>query len=423
MLASWAIPKGIPDDPKDNRLAVRTEDHPLSYIHFEGEIPKGNYGAGVVKLWDRGTYDCHKFRDDEVMVTFHGERVTGRYVLFRTRGDDWMIHRMDPPVDPEREPMPEELRPMLARPGRLPRDDAAYGYEVKWDGIRTILFAEGGRVRLQGRNLTDFTPRYPELRELGRALGARELILDGEIVAFDADGRPSFERLQGRMHLASDSAVRRRMRDTPVSYVAFDVLHLDGRSTMGLPYSERRELLDQLDLQGPHWRTPVFHVGDGRALLQASREQGLEGIVAKRLDSRYEPGRRSGAWVKVKNHRRQSVVIGGWTPGLGGREGSIGALVVGVVEPDGEDRRLVYAGKVGTGFSADTLAMLGRELEPLRREGSPFSGRQPPRGTVFAEPRLVADVEFTEWTRSGTLRAPSYKGLRPDVDAAEVVRE
>jgi bifunctional non-homologous end joining protein LigD len=419
VLVSWALPRGIPAHPDENRLAVHTEDHPLEYLEFEGEIPKGEYGAGSMSVWDRGTFEAEKFREDEVIATFHGERVQGRYALFRTRGDDWLIHRMDPPVEAGYEAMPDQIAPMLARSGKLPRDEEAYGFEVKWDGIRTVLFCDHGHLSLQGRNYTDFTPRYPEVRELARELGARRLILDGEVVAFDDEGRPSFERLQTRMHLASDSAVKRRMRDTPVTYVIFDLLYLDGHKTMPLSYEDRRKVLEALELEGPAWRTPAYHRGEGTALLEATRELGIEGILAKRLDSPYEPGRRASGWVKVKNVCLQDVVIGGWTPGEGGRAGHLGALAVGVME----DGRLVYAGKVGTGFTERTLTMLTRELEPLRRPDSPFDGRQPPKGTIFVEPRLVASVEFREWTNSGTLRAPSFKGLRPDKDPQECVRE
>jgi bifunctional non-homologous end joining protein LigD len=418
-LASWALPRGVPEHPDENRLAVRTEDHPLEYLTFEGEIPKGQYGAGSISVWDRGTYQAEKFRDDEVIATFNGERVHGRYALFRTRESDWMIHRMDPPEDATYEPMPSRLAPMLARSGKLPPREEQYGFEVKWDGIRTVAAIDHGHVDLRGRNLSDFTPRYPEVRELASALGARRIVLDGEIVAFDEEGRPSFERLQSRMHLASDSAVRRRMRDTPATYVIFDLLYLDGHSTMALSYEERRALLERLELEGPAWRTPSYHRGDGRALLAATKDLGIEGIVAKKLDCPYQPGARASHWIKVKNVHTQDVVIGGWTPGEGGRMASLGSLAVGVRE----DEKLVYAGKVGTGFTEGTLALVKRELEPLGRDSSPFAGRQPPKGTRFVEPKLVAHVEFREWTASGTLRAPSFKGLRPDVSPQECVRE
>jgi bifunctional non-homologous end joining protein LigD len=290
---SWALPRGIPAHPDENRLAVHTEDHPLEYLEFEGDIPKGEYGAGTMRVWDSGTYEAEKFRENEVIATFHGERLRGRYALFETRGQDWLIHRMDPPEDPGYEPMPDRIKPMLARSGPLPVDEEMWGFEVKWDGIRTVVFCDHGHIELQGRNFSDFTPRYPEVRELARALGARRVILDGEIVAFDEQGRPSFERLQSRMHLGSDSAVRRRMRDIPVTYVAFDLLYLDGRSTLPLRYEQRREVLEALELEGPAWRVPAYHRGEGSALLAATRDLGIEGIVAKQLDSTYEPGRRA----------------------------------------------------------------------------------------------------------------------------------
>jgi bifunctional non-homologous end joining protein LigD len=308
---------------------------------------------------------------------------------------------------------------MLARSGKLPPREEQFGFEVKWDGIRTVAFCDHGHIELQGRNFTDFTPRYPEVRELARSLGSRRVVLDGEIVAFDDEGRPSFERLQARMHLGSESAVRRRLRDIPATYVIFDLLYLDGHSTIALSYEERRSLLEQLELEGPAWRTPAYHRGEGSALLEATRAHGIEGVVAKKLDCPYQPGARASHWIKVKNVHTQDVVIGGWTPGEGGRSSSIGALTAGLYEGE----QLVYAGKVGTGFTEQTLALLRRDLEPLRRDTSPFSGRQPPKGTIFVEPRLVAHVEFREWTKSGTLRAPSFKGLRPDISPQECVRE
>jgi bifunctional non-homologous end joining protein LigD len=415
VLVSWAVPKGIPPDPARNHLAVHTEDHPLEYIDFHGDIPAGQYGAGTMKIWDRGTYETHKFREDEVMVTFHGERLHGRYVLFRTRGDDWMIHRMDPPEDPDREPMPERIAPMLARTGTLPRDGNDWAYEIKWDGVRAIGYVDGGRLRLESRNANDITPRYPELRGLGPALGSRDAILDGEVVAFE-DGRPSFQKLQGRMHLTSEHAVRRLAASDPVVYMVFDVLWLEGHSLMDLTYEERRAVLLELGLNGAAWQTPAHHVGDGERLLEASRAQGLEGIIAKRLDCPYTPGRRSTGWVKVKNIRRADAVIGGWLPGEGGRSGRLGALVVGFYE-EGELR---YAGRVGSGFTQAELARLGGILDGLARDDSPFTGRQPPRETRFVEPRLVCVVDYSEVTRTKTLRQPAYKGLRDDIAPEEV---
>jgi bifunctional non-homologous end joining protein LigD len=420
VLVSWAVPKGIPDDPKRNRLAVHVEDHPLSYIDFAGEIPAGSYGGGSVQIWDAGTYDCHKFRDDEVIVTFHGERVQGKYALFQTKGKNWMIHRMDLPLEDERERMPEQLQPMLARAGRLPVDDANWAFEIKWDGVRAITYWQPGELRIESRNLNDVSARYPELRALGPQLGSHETVLDGEIVAFDGEGRPSFERLQRRMHVASPSAIRRLAEEEPVSYVIFDLLHLDGRSTVELPYRERRALLEGLELKGPAWQTPAYHLGEGHQLLAAAAEQRLEGVVAKRLGSPYRPGRRTDEWLKIKNVNRQELVIGGWLPGKGARAGRLGALLVGYYDQEGPEQVLRYAGRVGTGFDERELERLGEELASRSRDSSPFSGTQPPRGARFVEPELVAEVEFREWTRERILRHSVYKGLREDKPAMEV---
>ena len=421
VLVSWAVPKGIPDDPKGNRLAVHVEDHPLSYIDFAGEIPSGNYGAGSVRIWDEGTYDCHKFRDDEVIVTFHGDRVQGKYVLFQTKGKNWMIHRMDPPQDSGREPMPEHLEPMLASAARLPADDEEWGFEIKWDGVRAITYWRPKQLRIESRNLNDVSVRYPELRALSPQLGSREAVLDGEIVAFDDQGRPSFERLQQRMHASSPSVIRRLASEAPVSYIIFDLLYLDGHTTIALPYRERRALLEGIELKGPAWQTPAYHAGEGRELLAAAAEQRLEGVVAKRLDSPYRPGRRTDEWLKIKNVNRQELVIGGWLPGKGARAGRLGALLMGYYEPDEQDRPVLrYAGRVGTGFKEQDLEHLGQELAARARDSSPFAGTQPPRGARFVEPELVAEIEFRQWTHDRILRHSSYKGLREDKPAAEV---
>jgi bifunctional non-homologous end joining protein LigD len=422
VLLSWAVPRGLPPDPKRNNLAVHTEDHPLDYLDFEGEIPKGEYGAGTMRIWDRGRYEAHKLEDNEVIVTLHGDRARGRYALFQTDGNNWMIHRMDPPEDPNREPMPGHIAPMLATLAKLPRDESRYAFEIKWDGVRAIAYVDGGRARFEGRRGNDITSRYPELRALGPALGATPAVLDGEIVAFDGE-RPSFERLQRRMHVSNERAVRRLTSEVPVVYVLFDLLWLDGHSTLGLPYGERRKLLDHLALQGPSWQTPAAHEGDGAALLEATRGLGLEGVVAKRLDSLYEPGSRSRAWLKVKNQNSQEFVIGGWFPGQGMRSTSLGALLIGYYESTEPGARLKYAGRVGTGLTQSELSRLLGLLEPRRRDTSPFTPAPRVKEAVFVEPELVAEVRFTEWTRAGVVRNPAYLGLREDSDPRQVVRE
>jgi bifunctional non-homologous end joining protein LigD len=421
--ASWAIPNGIPQDPKENRKAVHTEDHPLEYLEWEGEIPQGEYGAGTMKIWDHGTYELEKWEPGKVMVDFHGERLRGRYALFRAgkAEKDWMIHRIDPPLR-EQDPFPENVVPMLARLSTLPRDDGRWAVEVKWDGIRAIAYCKPGRVELQTRNLNDVTVQYPEVRRISRALGAHEAVLDGELVAFDEDGRPSFERLQQRIHNTDPNVVRRRMKSHPVVYVVFDLLHLDGKDLTCEPYSRRRELLEGLQLSGESWQTPGYAVGHAEELLAASKEQGLEGVMLKRVDSVYVPGKRTGAWLKVKNTSRQELVIGGWTPGEGRRSKHLGALLVGYFEQGGgKEPVLRYAGKVGTGFKAQDLAALVARLAPLERKTSPFgAGPKPPKGAHFVEPRLVAEIEFREMTKEGMVRHPAYKGLREDKPAVEV---
>ena len=419
---SWAIPNGIPDDPGQNRKAVHTEDHPLEYMDFEGEIPAGEYGGGTVKIWDRGTYECHKWEPRKVIFSFEGERLSGRYALFQAGSEkDWMIHRMDPPSE-ARDPFPESVVPMLAKLSRLPARDKGWAVEVKLDGVRAIAYCRPGRLELQSRNLRDITSQYPEVRRLARQLGARDAVLDGELVAFDDEGRPSFERLQQRIHQTAETIVRRRMKSHPVTYVIFDLLYLDGHDLMGESYSRRRELLEGLELSGPSWQTPRHSVGRAKELLAASREHGLEGIVMKRLDSRYSPGKRTGAWLKVKNIGRQEFVIGGWLPGEGRRRNQLGSILLGHFDRDGGGK-FHYAGKVGTGFSDKDLKVLLERLRPLARETNPFSGRKGPRAANFVEPELVAEIEFRELTKEGMVRHGSFKGLRNDKPAKEVVLE
>ena len=302
---SWAVPNGIPEIPDENRMAVHTEDHPLEYLTWEGVIPKGNYGAGTMKVWDHGTYDTHEWTDTKATVTFHGEHVKGRYHLFHIGGrdgNDWMIRRVDPPEDPDREPMPEHVVPLVASPGSLPDgDDCAFG--IQWGGRRVIAFCEPGRLRLVDAAGGDVTALYPELGRLTRSIGAHYAVLDGELVAYGDDGRPDESRLARRAKPGSDSAMRRRGRDIPVVFEIYDLLYLDGRSLVQMPWRERQDRLHQLELDGEHWRVPQHHEGDGAALLEAARANGLDAIVGKPVESPYEPG----AWVLVGGEERVEI--------------------------------------------------------------------------------------------------------------------
>jgi bifunctional non-homologous end joining protein LigD len=314
------------------------------------------------------------------------------------------------------------LRPMLATAAAaLPADDARWAFEMKWDGMRALLAVDGGRVVITSRNGNDATGRFPELHALGEVLGRTEAVLDGEIVALDDDGRPSFELLQPRIQVGSTSVARRLAAERPVVCMLFDVLWLEGHSTCELPYTDRRRLLEQLALAGPTWQTPPATVGDGRAVLDAAEHLGLEGVVAKRLDSTYTPGRRSDGWRKVKVHLGQELVVGGWLPGAGRLDGRLGSLLVGYHEGPGGP--LHYAGRVGSGIDEDARGRLERMFAPRRRDTSPFD--QVPRlpGPVWVEPEVVVEVRFQHWTSSGMLRAPRYRGIRDDKPAAEVIRE
>ena len=318
--------------------------------------------------------------------------------------------------------------PMLATSGTMPpgADQHRWSYEMKWDGVRSVAYVADGQFALYGRSGRDFTAIYPEVSGLAATMPGRKAILDGEVVAFDELGRPSFETLQQRMHGATTGGRSRRSPSPgglpPVSYLVFDLLHLDDFSLLDQPYAERRAALDDLGLAGPRWQVPPAFEGMGAAALATSAHQHLEGIVAKRLQSRYEAGRRSASWVKIKHFHTQEVVIGGWRVGEGSRSGTFGSLLCGVYE----DGRLLYAGRVGSGFSQDKLAALMALLSPLARSTPPFDEPVPAldaRQAHWVEPVLVGEVAFTQWTRDGRLRTPTWRGLRPDKDPQDVIRE
>ncbi|MEY9912407.1 bifunctional non-homologous end joining protein LigD [Catenulispora sp. MAP12-49] len=427
VLVSWALPKGVPTDPRRNHRAVRTEDHPVEYADFTGRIPAGEYGAGTVATYDRGTYTPEKWTDDEIKVELTGERLSGHYTLFRTGGPDWMIHR-EKGQDPDFAAVPDDLRPMLAIPGTAPTG-AGWATEFKWDGIRALCRVEGGRARLRSRNGNDLTETYPEIKALAKTVSSAQLLLDGEIIALDEAGQVSFGALQARFGTRGAEAAR-LSRTNPASYLVFDLLHLDGRSTLDLPYTDRRQLLESLELSGPNWQTPpAFPDTPVADVLAAARAAGLEGVVAKRLDSPYQPGTRSPAWRKIKLTASQSAVIGGFTPvrrqgaAAGRPPREVGALLLGVPDEAGQLR---YVGKVGSGFTEHDRRVLLEALTELAVARSPFAtavDAADARVATWVEPAVVAEVTFGEWTSKGRLRHPVFKGIRPDKDAAEVVRE
>jgi bifunctional non-homologous end joining protein LigD len=313
---------------------------------------------------------------------------------------------------------------MLATLAPAPPVGPGWAWELKWDGIRALALVQDGALRLWTRNGNEVTPRYPELAPLGGALDGHDAFLDGEIVTFDDAGRPSFELLQRRMHVTGTPDIERLAHEVPVVYVAFDLLWMDGHLTTALPYEDRRRLLTGLVPEGPTWRVPSHELGDGTSTVAISKQFSLEGVVAKRVDSVYEPGRRSSAWVKVKNHLRQEFVVGGWAAGKGARSTTFGALLVGYYDDAGAFR---YAGRVGTGFTSDTLDDIQRTLESLARDTTPFADPLERRAAVddvhFVEPELVAEVRFTEWTSVGRIRHPAFLGLRRDKPARDVRRE
>jgi bifunctional non-homologous end joining protein LigD len=323
---------------------------------------------------------------------------------------------------------------MLAKPGPIPDADMyEWAYEIKWDGVRVFGYADRGRWCMLSRRGEDVSARYPELGPIAEGLAQHRAILDGEVVALDEEGRPRFQLIQSRMGLTSAAAVKARMKEQPVDYVIFDLLHLDGRCVRELPYLERRELLDGLVLDGARWRTPSFRLSGGPDLLEAARRQGLEGIVAKRTDSPYRPGRRSGEWIKTRVWRRQEFVIGGYIPGEGRRDKRIGSLLVGYYDKRaselgrGDQQVLHFAGGVGSGLNEKQIDFLTRELRERERPDSPFDVGRPTgpkaRYAVWCDPDLVCEVSWTEWTNEGTLRQPAFKDMRDDKDPREVVRE
>lgn len=418
VLVSWALPKGVPDDPSRNHLAVMTEDHPLSYASFEGVIPAGEYGAGSVRIWDSGTYTLEKWRDDEVIATLHGAPGGGlggsrRFALFRAGGSaskpQWMIHLMKPP------PRTETYAPMLAETASdaalASLDAEEWAFEMKWDGIRVIAEVDGDRCVLRSRSGADLSATYPELASLPRALHVDRAVLDGELVAIGANGAPSFSRLQQRFGLTRRADVARAKEVVPAMYLVFDVLSIDGTDCRALSYEQRRELLIELfDAQpGGPAAVPDAFDGTGEQAMQTSRELGLEGLVAKRRRSSYSSGVRSSNWLKFPFIDTAEVVVIGWRESSADPSG-LASLLLAELEPVPR-----YAGRVGTGFSAAERRALLEKLRPLEQPSPacdvPSEAR---REAHWVRPALAAEVVSKGRTASGALRQPVWRGWRPD---------
>jgi bifunctional non-homologous end joining protein LigD len=420
-LPSWAVPRGLPVQRGDKRLAVRTEDHPLEYGSFSGSIPEGHYGAGEVRIFDDGWYEPVEWTDSKVSFRLHGRRYPGLEFHFVKTRSDWLAFlasRQGAPLIAT----PPAIQPMLAEGGWDPFDDEAWWFEPKFDGIRSVTPMATDATRLVTRNGRDVTDKYPELRMVHELVDQVNAVLDAEIVAFDEDGRNSFEALQQRMNLSNEREIKRISGKIPVALVAFDLLWLDGRDLTGLALEQRRELLETIVEQDHRLQVVTHVVGGGTAFADVARGLGLEGVVAKRIGSRYQPGRRSPEWRKIKATNTQDCVILGWTPGQGGRSGTFGALLVGAYD-DGD---LIWIGQVGTGFTRATLDRVLEALEPLKRTTPPIDDPELARvkGATFVEPQVVCEVEYLEITRSTKkMRAPSFKGLREDKLPDECVLE
>ena len=406
---------------------MQTEDHPLECGTFEGGTPKGEYGAGSVTIWDAGEYDLEKWRDGkEIIATLRGKRDGGlggqrKYALIHTGGkaeSHWLIHLMD---------RGKTVAPMLATLGSKADLDTGddWAFEMKWDGVRAVIYVDGDGVRILSRNGNDLAQSYPDLAgPLADAVGATSAVLDSEIVALDSHSRPDFGLLQDRMGLTRKHDVDEAIGLVPVHLMLFDALEIDGESLRKKPYDERRSALHSL-IAGPGKgvvQLPPAFDGDSDAALASSIELVHEGLVVKKRGSTYSAGRRSRAWIKIKHRRSQEVVIGGWRPGKGHRTGKVGSLLMGVPNDAG---KLDYVGRVGTGIGESELEKLLPRLEKLARKTSPFLDvpNADASDAKWVTPKLVGEVEFAEWTTPGRLWQPSWRGLRADKSAEDVKKE
>jgi len=460
-LKSWAVPKGPSLDPTVKHFAAMVEDHPIDYGDFEGNIPKGNYGAGSVMLWDRGTFEligdetgAEQIARGDLKFRLYGEKLAGTWALVRMKvkgkGNEWLlIKKKDEASQPdwdvesvaysvktgrtqeeiaaelpskkpdpkEKHTMPGFFTPMSAQMAETLPKDPDWIYEIKWDGVRGLIHIDNGTLIIYTRSNNRCERQYPELHVLPHYIKAEQAILDGEIVVLDEKGISKFELIQPRIHIQDAHAIAKMGQKNPVHLYVFDLLYLDGKDLRGTPLIERKKLLTKIVQPHPLLRVSDYLEGSGEELLAAAKQTGLEGLLAKRANSLYE-SKRSSDWLKLKLTTQQEFVIAGVTPGE--RE-TFGSLALGYYDDDG---KLVYAGNVGTGFTDRTLKALWEKLQPLAIEEKPFArGDQIPKGTIWVKPELIAQIKFANWTNEGRLRAPVYLGLREDKAPSEVERE
>jgi len=433
VLVSWAVPKNLPQRKGERHLAVHVEDHPFEYGGFSGTIPAGNYGAGEVRIFDSGTYEVLEQEPAKLTIRLHGSRLKGVWHMIQTgarkskpapKKDEWLVFLREN-LRGELDPLPP-MDPMTATLADEAFDDDRWIFEPKWDGVRALATCTDQTLILS-RSLRDITGSYPELSRIHEQLVALEAVVDGEIVTLH-EGRPSFERLQSRINLTNERDIKSAMQTCPVTFIAFDLLYLDGRSLLGAPLEERKALLEAAVVPTDRIDVSTYIEGEGRTLYSVAEQSRLEGIVAKKLGSPYRSGRRSKEWLKIKTTHDVDVVIGGWSEGEGSRSSRFGALLVGVF--DGATLRFI--GAVGTGFSDRMLGDLMAQLRPLQRESSPFDPDPSKdrskwgkalKNPTWVEPKLAAQVEYRELTSGGKLRAPSFKSLRSDKEAAECTAE
>src|SRR6185503_13500642 len=408
VLKWWAVPKGLPPRPGIKRLAVSVEDHPLEYVHFEGAIPKGEYGGGMMWRFAQGRYEITKEKEDGFYFRLQSRELSGEYRIYHTKENQWLLERVDTPqTDWLRNP----IEPMLAGLAARPPDSADYVYELKWDGIRALVSLDEGEIRIHARRGMDITKRFPELLIPEQAFRATSGLFDGEIVCLEADGKPVFKNVITRMQQSTEGAIARARAKCPAVCYVFDCLYLDGRPIVNEPLMRRREWLQDAIRKDTAYRVNEV-VEDGPASYDAVKGMGLEGIIAKQRDGTYQPGKRSDSWLKVKARQTVECVIVGYTRGKGDRAASFGAVHLARQDVDG----LKYVGKAGTGFNEESMREVADELKKLKTIPRPVKEKPlDDARSVWVESRLLCEVQFASWTKDGMLREPVFVRLRPDL--------